>query len=134
MFIGDIELPIVSEISESTDIEVDEIKHLNYGGSIWDIDNITVQHEAKPKDITITGFVNEEVHSNDLSLTEQKRKLKNLRKNSKLDNTVSFRDLKGYLLVENVNLNDTSDSKIIDEVEIESVYFSWPKFYSESGL
>jgi uncharacterized protein YacL (UPF0231 family) len=128
MKIGDVELPIVSEITPFIEAEVDEIKPLKSHSD--SIDSVPVKHENSVEEITIGGFVNSEVHSQHLSLDEQKEDLKKLRRNSKFDNSFTYSDYNGYLLVEEVDFDDNSDSRIVHEVEIECRYFPWPKYYS----
>ena len=132
MFIGDVELPIVSEITPLVDAEVDEIRPLkSYDDPI---DNVPVKHENTVLELTISGFVNSEIHNQHLSLDEQKRELKSLRKNGKFDNDIDYKKYKGYLLVEDVNFTDDGSSRIVNSVEIVARYFPWPKYYSESEL
>lgn len=127
MKIGNIELPIVSDIVDSSEADVEEIKPNPAKGD--SIDSVPVKHEASVQSVTILGFINEEVHSGGLTLDEQKEDIKNLRDRGKIDNTINYRDYKGHLLVENVNVLDEGDSRIVDEVEIEGRYFPWPKYY-----
>lgn len=128
MFIGDIEVPIISDIVDSSTASVDEIKPLkSYNDSI---DNVGVKHESSVQSITILGFLNSETHSNNLSIAEQKEKIKLLRNDrSKFDNTINYKDYKGHLLVEDVDFADNPDNRIINEVEIIGQYFPWPKYY-----
>jgi len=52
------------------------------------------------------------------------------RRNSKFDNSFTYSDYNGYLLVEEVDFDDNSDSRIVNEVEIIGRYFPWPKYYA----
>ena len=126
MKIGEIEIPIVSDIIPSKEAEATEIKS--------DIENVVVKHHSKVQTIVFIGFLNEEVHSENKTIEEQKIDIKKLRTNSVEENSINYKDLKGHLLVEEVDLNDNSDSKIVKEVEITTRYFPWPKYYSESDL
>ena len=130
MFIGDVELPIVSEITPLVDAEVDEIRPLNSYNV--PIDNVPVKHENAVLELSISGFVNSETHNQHLSLEEQKRELKSLRKNGKFENDINYKSFKGYLLVEDVNFVDDGSSRIVNSVEIIARYFPWPKYYPES--
>lgn len=127
MNIGNVELPIVSEVEEQEGAEVDEVKD-----AFKSIGSTGVKHQTDVKSLIITGFVNQELHTNSLSIEEQKRKIKRLQYNFKLENNFVYGDYKGYLLVDSVDLSDTTESKIINEVEIESRYFPWPKYYPEN--
>lgn len=130
MFIGDVELPIVSEISPQVEAEVDEIKPLNsYSDSI---DSVPVKHESSVTEIVISGFVNSETHSEHLSIEEQKQKLKELRNNYKFENPIEYKDYFGYLLVEDIDFVDNPNSRIVNEVEIEARYFPWPRYYPDA--
>lgn len=122
MNIGDVELPIVSNIDEQEQADVSEIKS--------EIDSVPVKHDSQVRNLIISGFLNQETHSNGLTINEQKSDLKSLRLNQKKDNSINFRSYKGYLLVENVNVDENTDSKIIKEIELECRYFPWPKYYS----
>ena len=130
MFIGNVELPIVSEITPLVDAEVDEIRPLKS----YDvpIDNVPVKHENTVLELTVSGFVNSETHHQHLSIGEQKKELKSLRGNSKFDNDIDYKRYKGYLLVEDVNFTDDGSSRIVNSVEVVGRYFPWPKYYSES--
>ena len=125
MHIGSVELPIVAGIEDGTEAEVDEIPV--YSSS----DPVVSKHEAKIPTLTITGFVNEEIHSGGLSIAEQKQKLKNLRKNTVLDNSFTYDTYKGHLMIESVDFSDNADSKIVNGVEIEARYLPWPKYHSD---
>lgn len=127
MNIGNIELPIVSDIVDASEAEVDEIKANPAKGD--SIDSVPVKHEPSVQTITILGFINRELHSSQLSLDDQKREIKSLREKGKLDNTIDYKSYKGHLLVENVNVLDDGASRIVDEVEIEARFFPWPKYY-----
>lgn len=129
MFIGDVELPIVSEITPLVDAEVDEIRPLKS----YDvpIDNVPVKHENVVLELTISGFVNSETHNQHLSIGDQKKELKSLRGNSKFDNDIDYKRYKGYLLIEDVNFTDDGGSRIVNSVEIVARYFPWPKYYPE---
>jgi len=122
MKIGNVELPIVSNIDEQEQADVSEIKS--------EIDSVAVKHDSEVRDLIISGFLNKEAHTNSLSINEQKDELKSLRLKQKKDNSIDFRNFKGYLVVENVSVDENTDSKIIKEVEIETRYFPWPKYYS----
>jgi len=126
MDIGSVELPIVAGIEDGTEAEVDEIPVYSSP------DPVVSKHDAKIPTLTITGFVNEEIHSSGLTIPEQKQRLKNLRKNSVLDNTFTYDTYKGHLMVETVDFTDNADSKIVNGVEIEARYLPWPKYYSEN--
>lgn len=126
MKIGDIEIPILLTVEEGRNSEVDEITPLNK------LDKVTVNHESKVTALTITGYLNQHLHSQSLTLERQRKEIKKLRNRSKLDNSFTYGDYKGYLLVEEVEIPDNSDSKIVDEVVIEARYFPWPKYYPEN--
>lgn len=130
MLIGDVEIPIVSDIINLSEAEVEEIKPLKSYGD--DIPNVPVKHEASVQSITILGFLNPETHSEHLSLGEQKEAVKSLRDKGKLDNTFTYGQYKGHLLIEDVDFLDDSDSRIVNEVEIVARYFPWPMYYPES--
>jgi len=121
MKIGSVELPIVSNIDEQEQADVSEIKS--------EIDSVAVKHNSEVRDLIISGFLNKEVHSSSLSIDEQKDEIKSLRLKEKKDNSINFRKYKGYLLVENVNVDENTDSKVIKEIELECRYFTWPKYY-----
>lgn len=125
--IGDIEIAIVGEIEETIESEVDEIKD-----AFKSLDNIPVKHRPSVETISITGFLNKEIHSQNLALNEQKNEVKQLRVSDVEKNSVNFMGYKGHLLVETINIDDNSDSGIIKEVEIEGRFFPWPKYYPES--
>lgn len=126
MNIGNIELPIVSDIETRDEADVTEIKD-----GFKNIDSTAVKHKPKVETLVISGFLNEEIHSNNISISEQKRKIKELRKKKAIENSINYKDYKGHLLSDSVNFTDNSGSKIINEVEIEARYFPWPKYYSE---
>ncbi len=127
MFIGDVELPIISEIIPSKEADVDEIKA--FPSFDFAIDSIPVKHENLVMELTISGFVNSETHNQHLPIEEQKKELKNLRRREKKDNPINYKQYKGYLLVEEVNFVDDGDSRIVNNVEIIARYFPWPKYY-----
>ncbi len=127
MFIGDVELPIVSEITPSIEADVDEIKALGSFG--FTIDSIPVKHENLVMELTISGFVNSETHNQHLSIEEQKKELKKLRQKKKIDNSIDYKQYKGYLLIEEVNFVDDGGNRIVNAVEIVARYFPWPKYY-----
>jgi len=122
MKIGTVELPIVSNIDEQEQADVSEIKS--------ELDSIAVKHESEVRDLIISGFLNQEAHSNSLTIDQQKDEIKSLRLKQKKDNDIEFRNFKGYLLVQSVNVDENTDSKIIKEIELECRYFPWPKYYS----
>lgn len=127
MNIGNVELPIISEIEELSTADVDEIKDgFKY------IDVTAVKHSPSVERLLITGFVNQEAHSNNLTLEEQKEDLKKLRTTDVTDNSINYKDYLGYLLVRDVSFNDNSESKITNEVIIETRYFPWPKYYTDN--
>lgn len=122
MFIGNSEIPIVSNIDSSASGEFDEIQPTN-------TKTILENHESEMLSLTIEGFVNEELHSSSLSLEEQKDNIRSLKSNEVVENAFNYKDWKGHLLVETIDFTDTSDSRIINEVEIDAKYFPWPQFY-----
>lgn len=121
MQIGNIELPIVASVEEDSEAEIDEIKS--------QLNSVTVKHEPSVKTLNISGYINQELHSEHLTLDEQKQRLIILRKRSKLNNSFVYHSYKGYLLVEEVNFAQNSDSRIVNEFEIIARYFPWPKYY-----
>lgn len=122
MFIGNSEIPIVSNIDSSASGEFDEIQPTN-------TKTILENHEAEMLSLTIEGFVNEELHSSSLSLEEQKDNIRSLKTNEVVENGFNYKDWKGHLLVETIDFTDTSDSRIVNEVKIDVKYFPWPQFY-----
>lgn len=124
--IGDVELPILSQVEELRDGEVQEIKD-----GFKKLDSVAVQHDAKVETLALTGFLNEEMHSSDKTIAQQKKDFKSLRTSDVTDNSINFLDYQGHLLIEDVNFTDNADSVIVDEVEITARYFQWPKYYSD---
>lgn len=143
MKIGGLLLPIISQVTELDESEVDEIKS--------QLDSVVVKHESDVTALTISGFLNYDIYNeiinsstvaynkgvynenyygdrNILTVDQQKRALKKLRKSRKEDNDFQYKDYKGHLLVEEVNFIENSDSRIIDEFEITAWYFPWPKY------
>jgi hypothetical protein len=127
MDIGSVELAVVSEIEQRENADVDELKD-----AFKIIDSTAVKHESGVDRIFIRGFVNEEVHSSNLSLEKQKENLKRLRTNSPSDNSIDYKDYKGYLLIDTVDFTENADSRIVDDVEIIARYFPWPKYFENS--
>lgn len=121
MKVGDVELPIVFNIDELQEAEVSEIKS--------ELDSVAVKHQPKVRDLIISGFINQEAHSQSKTINEQKDEIKSLRLKRKKDNSINYKQYKGFLLVENVNFDENTDSKIVKEIEIESRYFPWPKYF-----
>jgi len=119
--VGDIELPIVATVEDEEEAEATEIKS--------ELDSVTVKHEPSVKTVGISGYLNQELHSNDLTLDEQKERLNLLRDRSKLNNPFIYQSYKGYLLVEEVNFSQNADSRIVNEFEIVARYFPWPRYY-----
>jgi len=122
MKIGTVELPIVSNIDEQEQSDVTEIKS--------ELDSIAVKHTPEVETLIISGFLNQEAHSTSKTINQQKSDLKSLRKKEKLENDINYKEYKGYLLIENISIDENTDSKIIKEIEIEARYFPWPKYYS----
>lgn len=124
--IGTVTIPIVASFQEGEESEVDEFANLNS----WkkDVDNTVVKHEPSVDSVTITGFTNEELHPDGLSLEEQKEEIKKLRRRRALDNPIDYKHYYGYLLIEDIDFTDNADSKIVDEVEIVARYLPWPKY------
>ena len=125
MFIGDIEIPIVSDVEEGSASDVDEISSLS-------IDRVAVKHEPGLREITFDCFLNEQLHSESLTLDEQKKQVKSLRTREVDKNSFNYKDYKGHLLIEDINFIDNSESVIVDEVIIDARYFPWPKYFPES--
>jgi hypothetical protein len=123
--IGNVEIPIVSGINIAPDALVDEIEPTN-------TDTVAVKHEKEPLLLVISGFLNEEVHSSSKPIEEQKNEIRSLKHNSIVENTINFDEWKGHLLIEDIDFTDNSDSRIINEVEIDARYHPWPKFYPEN--
>lgn len=122
MNIGDVEIPIVTAIIEMDQTTVDEIKNN-------DVDNVVVQHEPDMTMLTISGFLNREVHSTQKSLSEQREQLKNLRDRDFEANTFDYNVYDGLLMIETAQVIENSlDSAILEEVEIEAWYFPYPKY------
>lgn len=130
--IGNTIVPIVSNVNDDEQADVEEFANLS--STSTDVDNTAVQHEPSVKTIRFDGFLNAEVHPNGLSLAEQKEAVKSLRKNDVTENGFQYRDYRGHLMVESVDLTDNSDSRIVHEVSIEGRYFPYPKFYPESDV
>lgn len=124
MNIGNVELAIINSVDESIESELDEIKS--------EIDSVAVKHEASVPTLTISGFINQEVHSGSLSLKEQENRIRGLRTNTKDQNSIDYREFKGYLLVEEVNFIDENNSRIVKEFEVIARYFPWPKYFAGS--
>lgn len=125
MMIGDVEIPIVGEISNSDGAEVEEIKALN------GIDSVPVKHEPSVDTITIVGFLNEHLHSQELTIDEQKSRVNLLRTRNVEDNTIDYKEYYGTLLVQEVSVAQNSENSIVNEVEIIARYLPWPKYNSE---
>lgn len=123
--IGNVELPIVSGINPAPDTSVDEIQPTN-------TDTVAVKHEKEPLLLVISGFLNQEVHSSSKSIGEQKNAIRALKENTTVENSIDYKDWKGHLLIEDIDFTDNSDSRIINEVQIDARYHPWPKFYPEN--
>jgi hypothetical protein len=122
MMIGDVEIPIVTGIIEMDQTTVDEIKNN-------DVDNVVVQHEPDMTMLTISGFLNKEVHSSQNSLDGQRKEFKQLRETEFESNTFDYNVYDGLLMIESAQVIENSlDSAILEEVEIEAWYFPYPKY------
>lgn len=122
MMIGDIQIPIVSLIQEMNEANVDEIKNNDVG-------NVVVQHEPDMTMISFGGFLNREAHKDHLPIAEQRKQLETLRERDFENNRFEFRDYDGWLMIENISvIEDSFDSAIVEEVEIEAWYYPYPKF------
>lgn len=126
--IGDITIPIVASFQGGEEAEVEEFTNLNASGK--KVDNTVVQHDASVDTLTIVGFTNEELHPNSLTLSEQKEKIKKLRRRDVTDNPIDYKQYYGYLMIEDVNFTNSADSTIVNELEIVARYLPWPKYYS----
>lgn len=124
--IGGIEIPIVSEFETEEESSVSEID------SISSIDNIAVKHESALSSVSISGFLNQEVHSDQNSIEKQKSDLKRLRKRDVSENPINFQSYKGHLFIESIDFNESSNSVIVEEVTIEGRFYPWPKFFPEN--
>jgi len=124
MFIGDIELPIVNNIEKGGDSDFTEITS--------NVKNVGVKHEKNVEQVSIVGYLNQETHSNSLSLGEQKDQLKSLKNKHKSENSINYRKFKGHLLVEEVNVVEDGSSRIVKEAEIIARYFPWPKYFPDN--
>lgn len=129
MFIGDVEIPLVAEISEQTSVEVDEIYSLPSVEN--EIDNLAVKHKPSLKILTFTAYLSEFIHSQDLSIEEQKEEAKSLRRQSTEQNSIDFLDYKGHLSIREVDLTSNADSVVVEELTIEAVYHPWPAYFEE---
>jgi hypothetical protein len=125
MKIGTVEIPIVYTIERVGSASVDEIDNLTTG-------KVVNKHESQIQTITIAGFANEHIHSQQTPLDQQVSEIKGLRDNSADQNSIDYRDYKGHLMVEEVTFSDNSDSKIVKDFEIIAKYLPWPKYYSGS--
>lgn len=130
--IGDITIPIVASVDDDREREVDEFASLPSAST--DVDNTAVSHEPSVRTVRFNGFLVESLHPDNLSLEEQKERVKTLRTNDATANGFQYRDYKGHLMVESVDLVDNSDSRIVHEVGVEGRYLPWPKFYPESDV
>lgn len=124
--IGDVEIPIVASVEDGEEASVEEIF------PIHGLDKVPVKHESQVDNIVISGFLNEELHSQGYTLEEQKRDVKRLRKRSVEGNGFDFKDYKGHFLVENIDLPENSDSVAVEEVTVSGRYFPWPKYFSQN--
>lgn len=122
--IGNVEIPIVSGINPSAEASVDEIEPIN-------TQTVAVKHEKDVTELLITGYLNQSTHSQSKTINEQKKDVKSLRRNTVEENTIDYKDWKGHLSIENIDMTDDSDSKIINEVEITAKYHPWPQFYAD---
>lgn len=130
MNIGSVEIPIIFNIEESSETEVDEIDPLPQQGN--EIDPVVVKHEPSVQQLTIIGYLNEELHSSNKTLSEQKKDIKGLRDNSVTDNTFTYRNYNGHLLVEDVSFSDNLQNSIVNEVQLDVRYLPWPKYYKDN--
>jgi len=124
--IGSVEIPIVSTVNPVEESELTEKR--GTGNSV----NTLNKHTPERTTLIINGFLNKELHSSSDSLDVQKEELRSLTGNSLIENPVNYKDWKGHLIVESVEIADTSDSRIITEVTLESKYHPWPKFCPEN--
>ena len=128
--IGNFELPIVYDVEELDSASVDEVPTLPPRSK--DLENVAIKHESGMKTIVIYGFLNPHLHSSNKSLSDQKEDIRDLRKTDVSQNSINYKHYKGHLLIEEVNVVENSESKIISDVEIRATYFPWPKFYRNS--
>jgi hypothetical protein len=124
--IGDFELPLVFQVEEVDESPVEEISPLPSKES--STDHIGVQHKTGVKTLIISGFLNQELHSKNFSLDMQKDNIKKLRNTGAFENKFDYLEYDGYLSVINVDIFESSDSRIVHEVEIEGNYYPLPKY------
>lgn len=124
--IGNVHLPIVAEIAIDTDAESSEIKDAFKYHS-----NQFVKHDPGQSNFTITGFVCalEKIHPDNISIEEQKSRIRGLQRSETVDNFVDDKGFYGHFMVESVNFETDTGSRLIDEVEINAVYFPYPMYY-----
>jgi hypothetical protein len=124
--IGTVEIPIVSTVNPVEESELTEKR--GTGNSV----NSLNKHTPERTTLIINGFLNQELHSSSFSLDKQKDDLRSLTENSLVENPINYKSWKGHLILESVEIADTSDSRIITEVTLESKFHPWPKFCPES--
>jgi len=129
MFIGNTEIPIVSTIEEIESNEVDEISPLgSYDG---DVDRVAVKHDSSIKTLEFLCYLNEALHSQNLSLSKQKENLRELRKRKATENKINAYGYLGHLVIQEVSISDNAENSIVNEIGIVVKYFPWPKYYSD---
>lgn len=125
MNIGTIEIPIVSEIQEGSSAEYEEFQ-------TYDIESTPVKHSSQPLELTIDGFLNEHLHSNSLTLDEQRNKIRELTDKSVTECSIDYDRYYGHLLIQSVSVDENGDSAIVNAVTVVGEYYPYPKHYSDS--
>lgn len=121
--IGNIEIPIISFVEERNSANISEIKD-----AYKNIGNVIVKHEPEVTNLVLFAFINEALHSSNISMGEQRRNIKSLETKQVSENTFNFKEYDGWLLVENVNIPENQENKIINEVEINARFFPKAKY------
>lgn len=110
--IGSVEIPVVTNIDRSETREWEEIN------LVEENKNILFGQEIQAKSISIDIVLIESLHSQNKSIERQRQDMKDLIDNDYTQNNINYKDISGNLVIESVDIPESSDTKKLIEGSI----------------
>lgn len=120
--IGSVEIPFVSSMDADTNIPESEVKGLH------GIPPAVATHQPDNARLTIEFVIAQKVHSQGLSVSQQRQNIQGLAETDQSNNRIQYGDYDGWLAVTNVEFGEETAEPIIQEGAIEAIYLPYEDY------
>ena len=125
--IGDIELPMVTDIVPEQERPTSVVKHVDTS-----VLPRVESHQSDPQRVSIQVTIHERLHSDNISVEEQEAEIKSLIDKDTEDCDMNFNGYKGHMVVDAVDFSRPPNTVNLKTGVVQGFFLPWPDYFENN--